>query len=86
MVKIILLDAYFKHTEKSKLKISENHADVSGSNNPMFGKQHKNISKIKQSNKAKNRQKITCKYCNKINDISNHTRWHGENCKRRFSA
>lgn len=26
------------HTEESKLKMSENHADVSGSKNPMFGK------------------------------------------------
>jgi group I intron endonuclease len=27
-----------KHTEKSKMLISKNHADVSGENNPMFGK------------------------------------------------
>jgi group I intron endonuclease len=29
-----------KLTEEHKLKISENHADVSGENNPMFGKKH----------------------------------------------
>lgn len=29
------------HTTETKLKISKNHADVSGENNPMFGKVHK---------------------------------------------
>ena len=27
----------YKHTEESKNKMSENHADVSGENNPMYG-------------------------------------------------
>jgi len=39
-----------KHlSEKSKQKMSDNHADVSGENNPMFGKYHSDESKQKMS-------------------------------------
>jgi hypothetical protein len=30
-----------------------------------------------------NRKKITCEYCGKTLDVSNHKRWHGDNCKIR---
>lgn len=30
----------------------------------------------------KNREKIECQHCGKTIDISNHTRWHGNNCKK----
>ena len=37
----------FKHTEKSRIKISLNHADISGEKNPMYGKHHSEESKSK---------------------------------------
>lgn len=44
-------------SEETKRKISENHHDISGENNPMYGKKHsqETIEKIKE--KAKNRPK-----------------------------
>ena len=36
---------YDSHSEKIRKKMSENHANVSGSNNPMFGKPHPNKGK-----------------------------------------
>ena len=38
-----------KHTEESKLKISEHHADFSGENHPMYGKHHTEESRRKMS-------------------------------------
>ncbi len=38
-----------KHSEKTKNKMSENHADFKGQNAPMFGKHHSNESKNKMS-------------------------------------
>lgn len=42
-----------KYTEDSKLKMSQNHSDVSKENNPMYGKHHtkETIEKIKQTKK-----------------------------------
>jgi group I intron endonuclease len=42
-----------KLTTEHKLKISQNHHDVSGEKNPMFGKNHTEISKEKMSIKHK---------------------------------
>jgi len=42
-------------SEESKKKMSENHADVSGKNNPNFGKKWSNEQKQKQSSKIKGR-------------------------------
>lgn len=61
--------------------ISLFHADVSGNNNPMFGKPHKESTKNKIREKSLNREKKPCSYCNKLVDPSNFKRWHGENCK-----
>ena len=46
------------HSEEVRKKISENHADVKGKKNPMFGKRHKKTSiKIMSENrKGKGRQ------------------------------
>lgn len=46
-----------KWSEKTKQKISDNHADVTGENNPMFGKTHSQITKEKMSAKAKENNK-----------------------------
>jgi len=67
--------------EERKL-ISENHADVKGANNPMFGKTHSKETKKIQRQKAINRKKKECAYCGKSVDMSNYSRWHGENCKK----
>jgi len=37
----------------------------------------------KQSERARNRQKLTCNHCGKQASGSNYTRWHGNNCKHR---
>lgn len=41
----------YKHSEEAKQKISKNHADVSGENNPFYGKKHteENKKKISES-------------------------------------
>ena len=36
-----------KHTLETKMKLHENHADMSGKNNPMFGKHHSNETRTK---------------------------------------
>ena len=56
------------HNKKSKIKISVNHADVSGKNNPMYGKHQSEEAKKIQSEKRKkytkenhpNARKIIC--------------------------
>lgn len=50
---------------------------------PWAGLNHSEISKIRMSEKAKNREKMTCPHCNKTCDKSNYTRWHGDMCKVR---
>lgn len=69
--------------EKAKIKMSENHADVSGSKNPFYGETHSEETKKKLSIKHKNRKKVKCTHCSKIGDVSNMSRWHMENCKHK---
>ena len=69
-----------KSSEHRK-SISLFHADVSGNNNPMFGKSHRESTKNFIREKALNREKKSCPYCNKLIDVSNFKRWHGENCR-----
>lgn len=57
---------------------------MSGNNNPMFGKNHSENTKIKISMSAKNRQKKECKYCGKFFSPSTHSRWHNDNCKEKI--
>lgn len=64
-------------------KISKNHHDVSGSNNPMWNKKHSNYTKQKLRVAAKNRSRLICDHCGKESDVSNYARWHGDNCKNR---
>ena len=44
---------HYEMCEETKIKISENHADVSGTNNPLFGKFHTELSKKQMSDKKK---------------------------------
>jgi hypothetical protein len=37
--------------------------------------------RIGLSNKNKQRTKKHCPHCNKLSDLSNYARWHGDNCK-----
>lgn len=53
-------------SDETKLKMCLNHADVSGKNNPNYGKKQKTCK---------------CPYCSKIGSIINMKRWHFENCK-----
>lgn len=46
-----------KSSAETRKKISENHIDVSGENNPMYGKHHIDTSRSKISEKAKERYK-----------------------------
>ena len=45
----------YKHSEETKLKISKNHADLSGENHPFYGKHLSDETKNKISKKAKER-------------------------------
>jgi hypothetical protein len=72
-----------KRSAEHKKNISSNHHDVSGINNPMFGRKHSDHAKKLASEKAKNRKRIICDYCHKDCDASNHARWHGEKCKKK---
>lgn len=45
------------HSEERKRKISENHHDVSGSNNPMYGRTHSDETKQKMSEAQKKRDR-----------------------------
>lgn len=69
--------------KEKKLKISKNHHDVKGNNNPMYGKAHKNESKEKMKTAALNVERLKCKYCGVISNPGNYKRWHGENCKHK---
>jgi group I intron endonuclease len=44
-----------KHSEETKQKMKENHADFSGENHPLYGKHHSNETKLTLSQKAKER-------------------------------
>lgn len=63
--------------------ISENHADVSGAANPMFGKKHSDSAKEKLRERALNREKRFCEHCGRKIDKSNYVRWHGNKCVNR---
>ena len=47
--------AGYKYTAKQKQNMSDNHANVSGEHNPMYGKKHSEESKIKMREAAKRR-------------------------------
>jgi hypothetical protein len=57
-----------KHKESTIKLIKDNHPDVSGENNPMFGIVP---------------EKKKCPFCGKFIDIRNYSRWHGNKCKKR---
>ena len=73
-----------KHTDISRKKIKENHIDVSGSNNPMYGKIQslEGRDNIRKALIERNGKLFTCIYCNKIiKGIANYKRFHDLNCK-----
>jgi hypothetical protein len=66
------------HTEKTKQKIS---SSTSGEKNGMHGKHHSERTLKILQEKALNRIKIKCHYCNKKTSPAMYKRWHGDNCK-----
>ena len=60
-------------SKETKIKISENHADVSGSNNPMYGKKHTQSAKdkVSKANKGRksNRRNCTPVFCVQLNRV-----------------
>lgn len=62
-----------KHTEKRKENMRKNHADFSGSKNPMFGKPGAML--------GKQHKKVTCPHCDIEVSVNTATRWHFDNCK-----
>lgn len=82
-----------KHTEERKQKMSDNHADMSGAKNPMFGKigpANPNFGR-KDSSTAKLRKKqaalesqviVECPHCKKIGKRSGMQVWHFDRCRK----
>ena len=66
-----------KHTEERKANMKKNHADFSGSNNPMFGKQSAML--------GKQHKKVICPHCKVEVSVNTATRWHFDNCKSNAS-
>ena len=62
-----------KHTEERKANMKKNHADYSGSSNPMFGKPGAML--------GKQHKKVMCPHCNVEVSVNTATRWHFDNCK-----
>lgn len=62
-------------------KIKDNHRNMKGQHNHMFGKQHNEESRLKMSNAQKNIKKQKCIHCNMMASPSNIVRWHNDNCK-----
>ncbi len=54
--------------------------DVSGSNNPMHGKQHSSNTKQLISQIRKAQPKLMCPHCSILVDAQNGKRWHFDNC------
>ena len=52
-----------------------------GEGNPNYGNTYSEETKRLLSIKAKNRERGTCRYCDKEMDISNLGRWHNDKCK-----
>lgn len=73
-------------SDEHKLQVSLNHQNVSGNNNPMWGKHHNDSSRKLLSERALNRERKECPHCSKIVDVSNFKRWHGVNCRVNSSS
>lgn len=67
-----------KHTPES---IQKNREANTGEKNAMWGRKQTDAARKIQSERALLRPKINCPHCGKVNDVSNHTRWHGDKCK-----
>jgi len=81
------LNSFFnkKHSEETKKIMSQHHADVSGSNNPMYGKPHPNKGKTGIWKWSKAVVLTKCPHCDRdIGGISNFRRFHGDNCKKKI--
>lgn len=81
-------------SEETKQKLSMNHADVSGENNPMYGKYGEMHPKFGKVLSFESRQKIreaalahqeniTCPFCGKEGKRAGMLRWHFDNCRLR---
>jgi predicted GIY-YIG superfamily endonuclease len=64
-----------------RLEVREKNRLAHLGNKNWLGKKHSENTKIKQRQKALNREKIICEKCQKIIDKSNYSRWHGNKCK-----
>jgi group I intron endonuclease len=67
------------HSEESKRKISLSHIGKTPWNK---NKHHSEETKEKIRQKAINRRRVFCQFCNKKISPGNFKRWHGEKCKK----
>lgn len=67
-----------KKTNTGKIRSVEARENYRKAN---IGRKLSEVSIQKMKNKAKNRKRIKCIYCNKEMTVSMHNRWHGDNCK-----
>jgi hypothetical protein len=80
------LNSFFnkKHSDETIEKMKANHNNVSGKNNPMYGKPHPNRGKTGLWKWKNPVPKIICEHCDRaIGGKSNFNRFHGDNCKNR---
>lgn len=85
----------FKHSFETKQKMSllrkGKPANWSEERRIMMSKLKKGVvygeeTRRKQSISRLNRVKICCIYCGNLSEVGNHTRWHGNNCKKKPQA
>lgn len=72
-------------TYGKRWKCTSWNGDNSGQNNPMYGRKQKADSRALQSERAKNRPKVSCIHCRTCSDISNFVRWHKDKCFQKDS-
>lgn len=74
-----------KRSKETRQIISENHANVNGEQNPMYGKIQSSETKRKISEANKNKPKLECPYCKGFFSKTNFIRWHDKNCKEKYA-
>ena len=71
------------HSEETKKKMSQNHADLSGSRNPFFGRKHSKETKLKMAESLKGKRK-TEDHCKNLSKALK-GKYHSSEAKKKMS-